>query len=631
MNKKNAKNQQFLQKLAGIVEDHIDNEQFGVTDLAREMGMSRSQIHRRLQELTGQSTTRFIREIRLQRAMKLLQNQVGTVSEIAYRVGFSSPAYFSTCFHEFYGYPPGEVAEQHEQMPENKSAIQKVTTATGRTTLKKLFFAAAAGGLILLLAGYYYLEYNRAERVSRAPSVAVLPLDNLTGDSTQQYFVDGLHDALIGELGQISELRVISRTSTLQFRDTESNLGHIASQLNVENLIEGSVMRTGDSVRIQVQLVHADPREQHIWSQQYDRDTREILVMLSDVSREIARNIEVRLTPVEDSLLAHRREVNPDAYKAYLRGWYHLNRFTPEGYEKGIRYLVEATRIDPGDPLPWARLALGYNTAGHGSSAPADAFEKARAAARKALRLDNSLGEVHLSFALSDLYEEWDWEEAKKSFQKALRYDPNMAEARAHYSYYLILEGAGLNEVAEQGQRAMDLDPFIPLYSTFLGFIYWWGGEYEKAIAATEKTLALDPDFALAHYTLGMVYTSLGQYEEALRYQKRASELNSDFESGLAFTYAKAGYPAKAKNIADKLGADPKPIDTWGLAEVYAALGEQDKAFKWLEECYQVRFSWYPWFFLHNNFEPLKTDPRFKAHLERLNLPFDIKPGYHFQ
>ncbi len=626
MDNESSMDQAFLEKLRKAVEENLGNEQFGVEELAHEVGLSRSQIHRKLQQLTGQSTTQFIREIRLDHAMELLQNEVATVSEIAYRVGFSSPTYFSTCFHEYFGFPPGEATEHVAKIKDRDSSEKAKTTKSSTRSKKRIgLYSAVAIAALLLLGGYYYFQPSVEQRTEPRESIAVLPLHNLTGETDQSYLVDGLHDALIGELGQLSELRVISRTSTLRFRDTQSDIRDIARQLDVNNIIEGSVYKAGDSVRVQIQLIEVNPEEQHVWAESYERDTRNILTMLSDVTREIARTVNINLSPVEDSLLTDRREVNPEAYKAYLRGSYELTRFTPESYQKGISHLLEATRIDPADPLPWARLALGYNTAGHGGAPPPDAFDKAQAAAERALKLDDTLGEVHLALALVDLYQTWDWEAVEDNFDKILTYDPNIAEARLHYGWYLILKGANLEEVVAEMRLAMKLDPFRPLYPLHLGFVYWYAGDEEKALELGQKALNLNPDFAFAHYLIGLVNAVQGNYDESVAAFENASALNPNWSYGLVLAEAMAGDKELARERALELAADPSPLETWGLAEIYTALGETDKAFKWLEAAYKARWSWYPWVYLNPPFEPLKDDARFEDHLKRLNLPQDIQ------
>lgn len=622
MDNKSSMDEAFLQKLRGIVEDNLGNAQFGVENLAHEAGMSRSQIHRKLSDLSGKSTTQFIREIRLEHAREMLADNVGTVSEIAYRVGFNSPTYFSTCFHEYFGHPPGETSEHVSQEESQDETGNADATASKHSLINSyVFYSFITLISILLIAGYYYWQTGSDQNTTPDHSIAVLPLDNLTGDPEQSYYVDGLHDALIGELGQLSGLRVISRTSTLRYRDTQSNIRDIANQLDVDNIIEGSVYRTGDSVRVQVQLIDVRPEEKHIWAESYERDTRNILNMLSEVTREVARNVDISLSPVEDSLLTDRRQVDPEAYRNYLRGQHHLNSFTEESYNKGISYLLEATQIDPGNPLPWARLALGYTTAGHGGAPPPDAFRKAQAAADRALKLDDTLGEVHLSQALIDLYRDWDWETVDQKFEKILTYDPNIAEARLHFGWYLILEGATLESVEHEMRLAMKLDPFNPLYAVHLAFVYWYGGETEQAIEMAHEALELNKDFALAHYLLGLIHAKQGNYEASVDAFEGASALNPNWSYGLVLAEAMAGDKELAREKAQAIAKDPSPLETWGLAEIYTALGETDKAFKWLEASYEARWSWIPWVYWNPPFDPLIDDPRFDAILKRLELP----------
>lgn len=429
-----------------------------------------------------------------------------------------------------------------------------------------------------------------------------------------------MHDALIGELGQLRELRVISRTSTLRYRNSEASIRQIAQQLGVDNIIEGSVYRAEDSVRIQLQLIDVEPREEHIWAENYDRYTGNILSLLSDVTRDVAESVQITLSPEEDALLADRRQVNPEAYKAYLRGTYHLNKFTPESYKQGISYLMEATRIDPADPLPWARLALGYNTAGHGIAPPPDAYDLAEAAAERALKLDPTLGEVQLARTIVDLYDTWDWEVVRNGFEQTIKYDPNIAETYAHYSWFIMLEGGNAEEILNTTRRAMQLDPFTPLYPLYYGFQAFNFGRLDEAVEAAQKSIELNPDYAYGYYVLGLALGARGDFEEALEAHEKAVALNPRWEFGLGHTYALKGDKENALAIAEKLSTDPQPIDHWGLAEIYAALGDKEEALNWLESSFEARFSWTPWIEWNPNYQSLVNEPRFGDLLERMDV-----------
>lgn len=612
----------FVNRLKSIVKENLDNEQFSVEYLAREAGLSRSQIHRKLRKITGQSTSRFIRHIRLKQAKKLLENRVGNVSEVAYRVGFSNTSYFSKCFHEQYGIPPGRIIANKDRNKtadtlEEDKGVKKISSLTA--------FPWNLVGLIvflsILITSVYIFQDEGPVEKSQKKALAILPLHNLTGDTDQEYFVDGLHDALIGELGQLNQLRVISRTSTLQFRNPKTNMKEIADKLGVDLILEGSVYKTEDRVRIQIQLIKVDQKERHIWSKHYNRDTRNILAMFSDVTRDVAKNVNISFSPRQDSLLANRRRVNPEAYKAFLRGRYLLNSYKREDYKRGINYLMEAVRIDPGEPLPWAQLALGYNAAGHGIDPPEGAFEKAQIAAQKALALDRSLGEVHLSLALVDLYKNWKWKAAEEKFRKALKYDPNLAEAHAHYSWLIPLRGGSLTKLVEEQKKAIRLDPFTSLYPAYLAHFYWFEGNYDEGLVYAQKSIDLNPEFAYGYYVLGGILAELKEYDKAIQAHKTAIDLNPDWKFALSLTYALQGRIEEGRAIAEEASKDIKPIETFGLAEFYATIGEYEQAYKWLEACRKMRFSWYPWIYWDPYLDPLKGDRKFKRLLRELNLP----------
>jgi TolB-like protein/AraC-like DNA-binding protein len=616
----------FLKKITEAVLNNLENEQFGVTELSDAVAISRFQLHRKLKLLKGKSVSQFIRELRLSEAMKMLRADAGTTSEISYRVGFTSPSYFNKCFHDFYGYSPGEVkkrnsdlqstdqvqiqqpAEPHEPVP------QPITRARRRSVRNVLFIVAP---VILIALFFLYLFFRpKQEQIS----IAILPLDDLTGYPEQAYFVNGMHDALIGELGQVSALRVISRTSTLRYPKSEMLLQDIARELGVDVIVEGSVYGTGDSIRIQLQMIEAFPQERHIWAKEYHSDIQHALAMHSSVVRDIASEIRVTLTPDEEKLLAKTRTVNPETYRAYLMGMHQLNQFTPESVDKGMAYLLDAVRNDPGDPLLWAALSMGYNTLGHSQSPPPDAYSNAKAAAARALALDETLADTHLALALIALYRDWDWEVARKEFDRALEINPNLADAHSHFAWFKFLFGQ-MEEGLKHAKKATELDPFSALHVSYLAAELWWTDQYEKALPEVDKSLRLIPDYGFALFVKGGIYSSKGMHDEAIEVRAKAHDLHVDWRWTLGHSYAVAGRHEEARKIAEEIKTDPHPIDTWGLAEIYAALGDKDEAFHWLEEGYKVRFSWIPWIASNPNYESLRDDPRFEDLLKRLDLP----------
>ena len=484
-------------------------------------------------------------------------------------------------------------------------------------TKRLLITSSVVAAVILLLLIFKPWEIEVRPMQMAVGSIAVLPLENLMGDPDQDYFVDGMHEALITDLSKIGALRVISRTSTIRFKETDKSLPEIARELGVDAVVEGSVARFENRVRVTAQLIATKP-ERHLWAESYERDLRDILALQSEVARAIAREIKIAITPEEETRLAAVREVNPEAYEAYLKGMFYLHKFTPEGFEKGLEYLNQAIEIDPADPLAYAGLALGYSLIGH--EAEPDAYSLSKTAALKALELDSTLAEVHESFAEIKLYSEWDIAGAGQTFQRVLALNPNLPVAHAHYAWYLHLIGDQEDAIAEM-KRAQELDPLNPLYAAWSGWIYWLAGQYEEAIDEARESLELNPDFPWGLHVLGGVYAEKGMFEEAIAAHQKAAAISPAVKWGLGRTYAMAGQRDEARKIAAELEEQPTPMNAWGLAEIYTALGEKDEALRWLEAAYEQRFSWLPWIRQWSAFEPLWDDPRFKDLVRRLNLP----------
>lgn len=481
---------------------------------------------------------------------------------------------------------------------------------------------AILAALVALLgvAAYAGLRTSHpAEAIaSEIRSLAVLPLDNLSGDPEQEYFVDGMTEALITELSKIGSLQVISRTSAMRYKESEASLPEIARDLGVPGMVEGSVLRVGDRVRINVQLIHAGT-DTHLWAESYDGDLADVMSLQREVATAIAREIEIALTPEEEVLLASRRPVDPQAYEAYLKGMFHLNQLTPEGIEKGLAYLHEAVEEDPANALPYAGLAQGYSLiASHSPDPPPDAFERAQAAYGKALELDETLAEAHAAMAERKLYREQDWEGAERSFRRALELNPSLARAHAHYAWYLNLFDRQEEAVAEM-RRAVQVDPLTPLYAAWMAAIQSFGGDYDGALAAVQRVFELDPDFPWAYHDLGVAYAGKGMYERAIEAHERLLAVDPDWAWALGYTYAQAGRTQEARRIAAELEADVDPLKALGLALIHNALGERDQAFRWL--AYEPAHPWVPWIRTWPGARSLQDDARFAELMDRLDLP----------
>jgi len=470
--------------------------------------------------------------------------------------------------------------------------------------------------LILLIAGAIVLFTGRAEAID---SIAVLPFENLTGDTEQQYFVDGITDELIGQLGRIGAIRVISRTSVMQYKGVKKPLSEIARELNVDALVEGAVQQVGGSVSIRVRLIDALPEERNLWEETYDRAMTDVLVMHSDVARAIAREVRVKLTPQEETRLVSGRQVNPETYEAYLKGMFYLNKSTAEGIEKGLEYFHQAVEKDPSDPLAYAGLALGYATVGHSFAPPPDAWPRARAAALRALRLDETLAEGHAALADVKLYYEWDWAGAEQAFLRANELNPSLAMNHYHYAWYHALFGR-LDEAIKEHKLAQELDPLEPLHTAWLGWLYWYGGQYEKAIDEARKSLDLSPDYVVGLLVLGLVYETKEMYEEAVTTHEKLVAIVPELRYSLGRTYALAGRRDEARKIlADLEAEEVTPFGALCRAYLHTALGEKDQAFQWLN--YEQPHAFFPWIRVNPEIEPLRDDPRFQDIVRRMKLP----------
>ncbi|HEX6308457.1 MAG TPA: tetratricopeptide repeat protein, partial [Longimicrobiales bacterium] len=480
-------------------------------------------------------------------------------------------------------------------------------------------WAGAAGALVLVLVGIGATAqiWNRlgGDDVP-VRSVAVLPFGNLSEDPEQAHLVAGMQDALITELAQIASIRVVSRTSTQRYRDTAEPLDRVASELGVDAVVEGTVLRLGDRLRIQAQLIRPLPRERHLWASSYDLDVRDVLNVHAEIAGDITQAIRARVTPDEANRLADTRTVHPEAYEAYLRGMYFLQQQTPDGYTRGLRHLNDAIALDPADPNAYAALALGYSVVGHGIIP--DAYDRAKAAAARALDIDSTTVAAYEALAEIALYHDWDWAAAERNFRRVLALAPNLPEANAHYAWYLEMRGRTA-DARQSMERARSLDPLNPLWAAWAGWIAL-DTDDAAALAAARSGLELDPMHPHALYVAARAAVQLGRTEEAMPFVPRLDSIPS-FRWAAAHVRVLAGDEATARSIAAELEEEPSPMNAFGLALTYAQLGEVDRAMQWLEEARRGRFSWMPWIHRPNVFLPLTGDARYLEMLRQLNLP----------
>jgi TolB-like protein/DNA-binding winged helix-turn-helix (wHTH) protein/Flp pilus assembly protein TadD len=487
----------------------------------------------------------------------------------------------------------------------------------------------------ILVLGALVLAYRLARRqalpaaatLSASPirSLAVLPLRNLSGDKDQEYFADGMTDELITDLGQVGALRVISHTSVMHYKGTSKTLPQIGRELGADAIVEGTVFRSGNRVRITAQLLDART-DRHLWAHEYERDLRDVITMQDEVARDIATEIRIKLTPQQQVRLSSTRRVNPEAYEAYLMGRYYWNKRTVAGVGKAIQYFQIATEKDPGYALAYAGLADAYVVLVPWEVRPTkEALPEARAAARRALQIDSTLAGPHATLGMSNLYD-LNWLGAEGEFKRAI--ELNASNATAHEWYSLTLASIGRwDEATEEAERAQVLDPHSLVIGAVVGWVFLLSGQYQQAIGQEQRTLQMDPDFSPALLYLGLAYDQKGRYQEATAVLERASKLPGGSSpialAELARTYALSGQRGRAIEVLKELRQVSKRryVPSFKIAVVYAALGENGRAFAWLEKAYNDHDQGMSNIKVDPRLDPLRSDPRYQDLMRRMNFP----------
>jgi TolB-like protein/DNA-binding winged helix-turn-helix (wHTH) protein/Tfp pilus assembly protein PilF len=487
----------------------------------------------------------------------------------------------------------------------------------GRYAWKMLATAMVLALLVLVFWIFFWRNRQPANTLSFNPvrSLAVLPLENLSSDS-QDYFADGMTDELITNLAQISALRVISRTSVMPYKGVRKPLPLIARELNVDAVVEGTVLRSGKQVRITAQLIRA-PADKHLWAESYEGDLRDTLALQKKVARAIAEQIRIHVTPQEDTVLHNVKVVNPNAYEDYLKGRYFWNKRTADGMKRAIDYFDQAIESDPNYASPHAGLADIYELS--------DRPQLAREEVQKALKLDDQLVEAHNSRANLLYLFNRDREGAEKEFKRALELDHNYAPAHHWYSMYLAMEGRKEEALAE-AQKAYELDPLSTVAGANLSKILEEAGQDERAIEQAKKTLDLEPDSAVTHAVLGLGYQDKRMYAEAIAEYKRALQLGgspAEMRGLLGNAYAVSGNrPDAQKMIAELKSLWPEHARAaLDLAVVFSGLGDKENALYWLEKAQEIRVSDLIGIGKDPHFVELRSDRHFQALVQRVNTP----------
>jgi len=521
---------------------------------------------------------------------------------------------------------PEFATQLHAESGSGDPADISVKSVKPQRLLPSLAWKGSAFVLLLLTASLVAWKLHAWNHPSTViHSLAVLPLESLSNDPSQDYFADGMTDELISDLGQISALRVISRTSVMSYKRARKPLPQIARELNVDAVVEGTVLRSGDQVRITAQLIEASS-DKHLWSQSYEGQLRDTLALQNQVARAIADQIRINLNPNEQAALKSVKVVNPQAYESYLKGRYFWNKRTADSLKVALAYFNEAIEEDPKYAQAYSGLADTYALLGDWQYAvmtPKEAFPKAKAAAIEALELDSALGEAHNSLAFCLDAFDWDVDSAGKEFRRAIELNPGYATAHHWYAWHLSVLGRYDEAVAEM-RKAENLDPLSLIINADLAELLDIAHSYDESIRQSRKTIEMDSNFALAHNQLAQAYLAKHMNEEAVAELQKAVQLSGGSPTctaSLARAYVASGKRSEAVKLLSELKKHsiPSYSDASEISVIYAALGDKDQAMNWLEKAFEEHFN--PSVLLRPGFDPLRSDPRFEDLERRIGLP----------
>jgi TolB-like protein/Tfp pilus assembly protein PilF len=483
----------------------------------------------------------------------------------------------------------------------------------------RILFASLGTFGILLLACTLSTCMREGMAVEN-PSVAVIPSSGSMCDPELEYISAGMHDAIISELGNVNSLLVKSKAATNKYLDSKLPGQQIGNELGANVIVKHSIVCTDEGMRLFVQLIQLIPEEKEIWSNTYDLDLSNSLTIYRDITKQITKNIKADITPQEKTYLNTARPVNSELYKKYLQGVFYMNKLTPEGAKQGIQYLNEAIAIDPKDPLPYLGLALGYSNAGHVSDAGPDAPRLAREYALKALELDSTLAEAYTVLATQYLYGDWDFPATENALKRSIALNPNIASLHYTLGWYLLLKGKQ-DEAEKEMKLSVEIEPLDPFCSGYLAWFYLWRGKLEDAITMSHRALELNPNDPMALYVLGSAYAEKGMYDQAIETHKKGIAIEPLYTCGLGVTYARAGRKREALEVAAEMEKANSAWYIWGIAAIYAELGDKDKTIQWIRASYDQHDQFFPWTGISPKYKFLTSDPRFREIIGRVKLP----------
>jgi TolB-like protein/DNA-binding winged helix-turn-helix (wHTH) protein/Tfp pilus assembly protein PilF len=516
---------------------------------------------------------------------------------------------------------PARFEEAHTNGASHTRTLSSAEYIGGEIKRHQVLLLAA---LLATTIVFSYLAYSRYVAEVRHPgitSIAVLPFANKTGDPNAEYLADGISESLINSLSELRGVKVIASNSSFQYKNKEVGFQNVATALGVDEIVTGRVLRRGESLIISVELVKGSDGT-HLWGEQYSRKATDVLQVQSEISREIAEKLSLRLTAGEQQQLTRRESVNPQAYELLLRGRFNWRKQDVENQKKAVDYYQQAISIDPTYALAYAELSASYTVLyGSGNLDPKEFRPRAEAAVHKALELDESLADAHYALANLKQYA-WEWAAADREYQRAIELNPNLAEAHRFYSFYLMIRGR-YDEAIAEAKRARELDPLSLERSAHVAVCLTVARRYDEAIEFSRKTLEMDQNFAGAHYALAGAYAGKGMYREAIAEYQEMIKLGGDTPTDqiyLGSFYAKAGERGKAQEILKRLQTSKEYVSPGELAVLYTALDEREQAFASLEKAYAAHDLQLQNLGADNSFDSLRDDARFKDLMRRVGL-----------
>jgi len=631
----------LLQKLIRILETNLENEKFGVKELSKEVGLSRSQLHRKLNKLTGKSISQYIREFRLEKAMEMLQNNVATVSEISYRVGFGSPTYFNTCFKEYFGYPPGEVKfrvldnvevipnREDEKLSKHLTAaeIDYKNSSTTNNSRQKLILGAIIAILIIAVSVYYYNYHETSkplanEVIKTEKSLAIMPFQNLSDNNDNQYFADGIRDDIINHLSKIQGVILKSKQSVDKYASDGLSGLDIREALGVEYIINGSVRKSENRIKIIVHLINA-ANDTHLWSKDFERQFDDIFQLESDISKEIANELNLVLSPKELQQITNAPTENVEAFRLYLQAKY-LNGT----YEVREKKYKESLAIDPEFALPYSGLSEMILNKNWPNVSQED-YILAKEYALKAISLDANLSDTHRVVGVIYMEYDWDWDRAEKELEQAILIDPNNAEAFYYYAWFTMNVKGDFKKSRELLHKCQLLAPLYPFAFLLSAENYMRTEDYDLVLEEANMALKNDPNSLWAVWLKFLAYIKKGYNDLAVKELEKSRLMipnNENNIDAMLVAYKEEGINGIFRMI-NKMDIEREYSESsifyqnaYFIAQKFAFLGEYTKAIKWLNlgfknkslQLFGIKYDHY--------FKDMRKNPDFLELLQKMNL-----------